>query len=230
MMALPCTQSIRRALTVALCLVLTACGSNALAPSWQSDAKGASDRAVQAYFEGDQRVEQAEFTRARQELARTGDVSQMARLELLRCAAQVASLVITPCAAFQVLAQDATSEERAYSRYLEGKALPSDLPLLPAAQRDVAAVLPSQATTVLRGIDPLSAMVAAGVVFTRGGASPELVALAVDTASKQGWSRPLLAWLGVQRTLAEGAGRTTEAQRVQRRIDLVAPKSSVEPR
>lgn len=225
MMVLRYTHLARVTGAVALCLALAACSSNPPAPSWQSSAKGASDRAVQAYFEGDKRVEEAEFARAREELARTGDATQIAKLELLRCAAQVASLVIGPCAAFQPLARDATASERAYARYLEGKAVPADFPLLPQSQRVAASASPAQAAEVLDASDPLASLVAAGVIFARGGASPALVNHAIDTASHQGWSRPLLAWLGVQLKLAEEAGRKDEAARVQRRMDLVAPPS-----
>lgn len=211
---------------MALSMVLAACASKPPAPSWQGNAKGASDRALKAYFEGDKRVEDVEFARARAELARTGDPAQLARLELLRCAAQVASLVIAPCSAFEPLAQDATNAERAYARYLQGKALPADLPLLPELQRTAALASANQVGSVLQHADPLAALVAAGVVFARGDATPALVVQAVNTASEQGWSRPLLAWLGVQYKLAETSGRTQEAQRVQRRMELVAPHSA----
>ena len=51
--------------------------------------------------------------------------------------------------------------------------------------------------------------------------TPADVTLAVDTASQQGWRRPLLAWLGVQRQLALEAGQTEVAALAQRRMDLV---------
>ena len=46
----------------------------------------------------------------------------------------------------------------------------------------------------------------------------------MDTASAQGWRRPLLAWLGVQAMRATQAGDTAEAQRIQRRINLITEK------
>jgi hypothetical protein len=58
------------------------------------------------------------------------------------------------------------------------------------------------------------------VRFETGHADPALIAGAVDTASAQGWRRPLLAWLGVQLRLAEQAGAHDEAQRLRRRIAL----------
>jgi len=48
-----------------------------------------------------------------------------------------------------------------------------------------------------------------------------MITLAVDTASAQGWRRPLLGWLKVQALRAERAGDADAAQRLQRRIDLV---------
>ena len=74
--------------------------------------------------------------------------------------------------------------------------------------------------------DPLARLISAAVMLRQQHADPALVALAVDTASGQGWRRPLLAWLGVQRQLAEARGDTAEAARVQRRMELVAPADS----
>jgi hypothetical protein len=73
----------------------------------------------------------------------------------------------------------------------------------------------------LRAIDdPLSRLIATGVLFQQGRASPDAIALAVDTASAQGWRRPLLAWLGVQLALAEKAGDSAAAAALKRRISL----------
>ncbi|MDP3204913.1 MAG: hypothetical protein Q8M80_12675, partial [Hydrogenophaga sp.] len=69
----------------------------------------------------------------------------------------------------------------------------------------------------------LSQLVAAGVLFRSGRATPGVIAQAVDTASARGWRRPLLAWLQVQQERAKAAGDANAAAAVQRRIDLVAP-------
>ena len=46
---------------------------------------------------------------------------------------------------------------------------------------------------------------------------------AADTASAQGWRRPLLAWLDVQARLADERGDAAEAARLRRRMGLVEP-------
>jgi hypothetical protein len=159
-----------------------------------------------------------EFGRARSEVSSTGRADLMARAELLRCASRVASLVLEPCTGFEALRQDAAPAERAYADYLAGELKPSDAAVLPEAQRAAAAGSADAAT--LKSMEPLSQLVAAGVMFRTGRASPAVLQQAVDTASAQGWRRPLLAWLGVQLRLAEKSGDVETAARLQRRITL----------
>ncbi len=204
-------------------MALAACSSTPPPPDWPLEAKGSSERATEAWLSGDSRIEAAEFGRARAEVARTGQVALVARLELLRCATRVASLVVESCAGFDALAQDAAPAEQAYARYLAGTTRAGDAALLPEVHR--ALVGNASPDTALAAIkDPLSQLVAAGVLFRRGRATPAVIAQAVDTASARGWRRPLLAWLQVQQQRAQAAGDTAAVAALQRRIDLVAPR------
>jgi hypothetical protein len=214
--------------TAALCLataLLAGCASGPPVPDWQQAARGALDLAVAAELRGDSRIATLEFDRARAEIARTGRPDLLARAELLRCATQVASLQLGPCAAFEALRADAAPPERAYADHLLGQLAPARAALLPAAQQAVLALGPAPADTVavaaLQALaDPVSRLVGAAVLLQAGRAGPLVVQQAVDTASAQGWRRPLLAWLGVQRQRAASAGDGAEAARLQRRIDL----------
>lgn len=214
----------RRTGLVLAVVLLSACGSKPPTPAWQMSAHGALDRYVNAFMTGNARVELAEFNQARSALARTGDVALVARAELTRCALRIASLALEPCAGFEPLRVDAPPAERAYADYLAGRLAPADASLLPAPHRPVAAGNATGAS-VRAVTDPLTRLVAAGVLLQAGRASPELVQVAVDTAAAQGWRRPLLAWLGVQLRGAEQAGATEEALRLKRRIALVAGES-----
>ena len=203
-------------------IFLTACASGPKSPDWQLTSKGAMERAVAAYLEGNSRVETAELARARFEISSTGRVDLMARVELLSCASRVASLVFEPCAGFEKLRQDALPAERAYADYLAGKLPPQDIHLLSKEQQIIAVASVSREQPAIEKIaDPLARLVAAGAAFQAGLASPVLVQAAVDTASSQGWRRPLLAWLGVQLKLAVASGNQLESERVQRRIALI---------
>lgn len=201
--------------------LLTGCANRPPVPDWQMDAKGASERFVKAYAAGNSRVETLEFAKARSALASTGRPDLLARLELLRCATRVASLVFEPCVGFEALRADAQPAERAYADYLAGLLAATNVALLPPAQQGVATAAPAAQAAALQNVDePLSRLVAAGVLLRRGQASPAVLAQAVETASAQGWRRPLLAWLGAQALRAEQAGNALEAARLRRRMDL----------
>ena len=204
-------------------VMLAACSNNPPAPDWQMNAKASAERATQAWLTGEQRVEAAEFARARREVASTGQPALMARVELLRCAGRVAALDMGPCTGFDALATDAAPAEQAYARYLAGRSTAADAALLPEAHRPFAAGSASPDAALAAIADPLSRLVAAGVLFQRSQVTPGVIVQAVDTASAQGWRRPLLAWLKVQQARAQAAGVTEEVARIQRRIDLVAP-------
>ncbi|MDO9437820.1 MAG: hypothetical protein Q7T95_20480 [Hydrogenophaga sp.] len=208
-------------------LALAACSNSPPAPEWQMNAKGSAERATQAWLVGDARIEAAEFARVRSALSSTGQPALLARAELLRCATRVASLVFEPCAGFDALAADAAPAEQAYARYLMGTATPADAPLLPEAHRALVSAGTSSPDAALNAIqDPLSQLVAAGVLLRSGRASDAVAERAVGTSSARGWRRPLLAWLSVQHQRAQAAGAADEAARLQRRIDLVQGKTS----
>jgi hypothetical protein len=201
--------------------LLAACGNQPRTPDWQSNSHGALQRFTSAYLKGDARVEAVEFEHARAELAATGQPGMVARAELTRCAVAVASLVLDRCEGFERLRRDAPAAERAYADYLAGRVAPAEVALLPEQHRAIASGR-EDAAAVQAISDPLSRLVAAGVLFRMGRASPQIVALAADTASHEGWRRPLLAWLGVQAQRAERAGARDEAERIRRRMDLVS--------
>ena len=193
-------------------------------PDWQLNAKGSLDRAIAEYLAGDTRASSTDFDRARSEISRTGRIDLLARAELRMCAAQVASLVFETCAGFEKLRVDAPAAERAYADYLAGRVQPDAVALLPTSQRGVAAKSASDqaAAAAVNDIDdPLSRLVGAGVLFQSDRATPELISVATETASAQGWRRPLLAWLGVQRMRAEKAGDSDAAERLRRQIEIV---------
>jgi hypothetical protein len=220
---------ISRILVASITLFLAACSSTPPPPDWQMNAQGSMERSIEGYLVGNVRVEAAEFARAKSEIARTGRADLLARVELMRCAARVASLANVEkeeCDGFEKLRPDAAAPERAYADYLAGRSQ-ADTSLLPPQHRAIAAQS-ADASTVQKIADPLSRLVAAGVIFRRGEASPALLATAVETASGQGWRRPLLAWLGVQLIRAEKTADSGEADRLRRQIALVENAPVVE--
>ena len=232
-----------------LLALLAACSSKPPQPDWQVNASDALQRSLAAYLSGDARIEAQEFAKARSEVARTGRADLLARTELARCAGRTASLVVEECSAFEALRPDAAPPELAYADYLAGRVRPQDVALLPEQHRATATALAAAPPTALAATgaasvagttatatatttsasaaplpdaaDPLARLVAAGALFRAGRASPTLIASAIDTASSQGWRRPLLAWLNVQLEVARQAGDSATEALARRRIAIV---------
>jgi hypothetical protein len=218
MMLAPSRRPAAAALVVLL-LLLAGCGSKPRQPDWLVNADGAQDRFERAYLEGDDAVAATEFARFRSEVASTAQPGLVARAELTRCAVQVASLDLSPCTGFEPLRADAPEADRAYADFLAGKIAPEQAKSLPEAYRGIAGGQGGAAA--MKGIkDPLSRLVAAGVLLRTEKADPEVLQVAVDTASAQGWRRSVMAWLGAQAMRAELAGATEEAARLRRRMQL----------
>lgn len=232
-----------RALPIAAMVLLGACSTQPRVPDWQLNAKAASDRFVAAELTGNVRVAALELGRARQALSATGRADWLARLELLACAVRQASLDFSACTAFEALRSQAALSETAYADYLAGQLDPAWLELLPAPQRPLARFLaggsgpadPKKASglagvSALEAMDePLSRLLAAAVLVRAGQGGPAVLQDAVNTASDQGWRKPLLAWLGLAAQRAEQAGHTQEALRLRARMALVAPQGAAAP-
>jgi hypothetical protein len=201
---------------ILLTMILAGCASKPQPPEWQANAHGALDGFTDAWLHGDTAAADAEFARARRETASTGRFDRVAQAELVRCAAHVAALDYD-CPGYAALAGDATPAQQAYAAYLQGQWQGLNAGLLPEQHRAVVA------GGTLAGVqDPLARLVAAGALMKAGKIAPADIANAVDTASSQGWRRPLLAWLGVQEQRAQAAGDSAAVQQIRRRIALAS--------
>ena len=221
-------------ITLLSALLLSACASKPVPPDWQTNAFAALKDFSAAYLKGNTRLADFEFARAKSEIASTGRADLLARAELTRCAVRLASLELDQCAGYQTLAAEAGPDEQAYAAFLTGQWRGLDVARLPVPYRAIvltaAAKQPAdpQPSALAAIEDPLSRLIAAGALLQGNRLSSFDVATATDTASSQGWRRPLLAWLGVQLKRAGDAQDAQSASRIQRRIDLVlqgAPKN-----
>ncbi len=192
-------------------------------PDWRRDAVSGLETYQKRWLEGEGRAAELAFDRARAEIARTGRLDLAARAELIRCATRVAALDFSPCSEYDRLAAYAAPADAAYARFLSG-----DWQGLEAGQ------LPGQYARLLGARDedrrnraaqaigePLPRLIAAALLFKTAQITPQTLAGAAETASEQGWRRPLLAWLQVQLRRAEAAGDLAAVARLNRQIELV---------
>lgn len=202
-------------------VLLVGCAAKAPTPDWKLEAQSASERAVQAYLEGHTRVAQAQWSKAFNEVAATGQPGRMARVALLQCAAQTAALEVTDCPRYQRYALGADPVEQAYARYLLAQHTAADVPLLPTGQQKVALQLVQGSAIEMGSGEPLSQLTAAGVALRAGAIDKNGVEHAIEVASGQGWRRALMAWLAVAQRMAQQAGDAATVQAMELRLQIL---------
>lgn len=193
-----------------LSLLLAACASGQTPPDWKSDAQTAIQRYTRHYLAGDVKLADASFARARAAVAATGDVAAVGRIELVRCGLHAAALDFTPCSGYHELAGIRTTPaDRAYARFIGGDWQGMEVKLLPAQYISLAAASSRPQAEINRVIaaigDPVSRLVASGLMVKRGVFDAATLQVAVDTAAAQGWRRPLLTYLNLQQKLGGDA-------------------------
>jgi hypothetical protein len=211
-----------------LAVLLGACSGTPPPADWKLNAVSLLEQAQQRWLEGDGKSAEQALNKARLEIAKSGRTDLLARAELATCAAHIASLDFTPCAAFDKLAADAAAGDMAYARFLaadwaglDAKLLPAHYASLISAKDDASA---NRAALEIK--EPLPRLIAAAVLFRSSRAEPATLNAAVETASERGWRRPLLAWLRVQHKRALASGERDAAAMLQRRIDLTLSRAS----
>lgn len=215
----------RRTLLLACCaLALAGCGNKPRVPDWLVNADMAQERFIRAWLRGEEREAAQEFRILRAAVEQTAQIDLVARAELTRCAVRVAALDFDPCTGLAPLQPHVPAEEQAYAAFLAGEATPAQTELLPKEYRAIAGG--AQGGDALKKIkEPVSRLVAAGVLLRTGRADPAVIEAATATASEQGWRRAVLAWLRLQLRRAEQAGATQEAERLRQRIAIAAGES-----
>lgn len=203
--------------------LLAACAGGPPPADWQVAARDGLERFGYAWLSGETRTAEAPLDSARNAVASTGRLDLAARVELSRCGYLTAGLAFD-CAALNADSRaHATATDQAYARFLQGDWAGLDLNQLEARYRPLlqATDAAGRNRAAYAIDDPTSRLIAAALLFKRNEATPELITTAIDTASAQGWRRPLLAWLGITKQRAEHAGDANASAYYQQRITLV---------
>ena len=215
--------AVRPVAVLASVLMLAGCAGGSPAPEWETRAHAALEKFKQRYLEGNVRLAQQDFVEAKAAVGATGKPALVARVELVRCALGTAALDEEACTGFAALRDDATEDDRAYGVFLSGHMRELAADRLPSPYRAVARARDETARNqAMQHIsDPVSRLIAAGALFRGAQLSTDGLNAAIDTASVQGYRRPLLAYLGVQAKKADASGDAAASQAIRQRIELV---------
>jgi hypothetical protein len=214
----------RYVLLVSLSLLLAACGGGPKTPDWKLDSISLIERYKKAELKGQNKLAENYFEQALAAAGSAARLEETARLHLTRCATRQASLAFEPCNGYLEFAKLGTApEDEAYHRFIGGQWDGLDAGKLPSQYRDFAANRdPARNFGIIQKIgDPLSRLVAVSVAVMRKQADDATLKLAAETASEQGWRKPLLVYLKLQETQAGLKGDQAELEKLRARIKLV---------
>lgn len=205
-------------------LLLQACGGGPKVPDWKKDSVNLIEKYKIAELKGENLRAERYFEQALDAAGSAGKLGETARLHLVRCATRQARLVHEPCKGYLEHAKfGASQEDEAYYRFLTNQWDKLDSSKLPSSYRDyVKTTDPAKSLASLKGIsDPLSRLIAASIAIARKQADDATLNLAAETASEQGWRKPLLVYLKLLENRASLKDDKPELARLRARIKLV---------
>lgn len=173
-------------------------------------------------------VTERHFRKALEEIKKSGNLDLLGKAWLTRMALEVALLMEMEEAEYlKVAAAQPVPANRNFYLFLKGEKASVDRSLLPTqycsfidAYRSGSLVETERRIAAMED-DPLSQLIAAGIAMRHNMESEAILRTAVDTASRMGWKRALLAWLERLWSFHEAAGEGAKAASVRQRIDLM---------
>lgn len=219
-------------LLLTACLILLAgCGGKTPPPDWKVDSADLIERYQKHELRGENILADRYFQQAVHAAGSAGQVAETARLWLVRCAVRRASLDDDDCSEYVELAKFGTTEEdRAYYQFITLDWSGVDASRLPKHYAALVAGAADKRHAQVAAIDaPLSRLLAASLVVKRGEADDALLSLATETASAEGWKRPLLVYLKLAEKRASERQDDAALAAIQARIRLVEQPFSASP-
>ncbi len=217
----------KKVVWIAVLLLLAGCSTSKPAPNWLSAGYNQLDNYKKHYLSGQEKIAALEFTDALKEIKKSGDLEILGRAQLIRMAVQTATLQdLTNAEYRKIEAVHPSPGNSNFYAFLQGALAQVDAKLLPSQYLGVVETFrrPGKGER-LRAIeqmeDPLSQLIAAGILVRMGEDNEALLQKAVATASAEGWKKALLAYLARLQAYYEGKQERSRAQAIEQRINLI---------
>ena len=214
--------------SLVLCLLAFICAcSSATVPRWMDTASRQLENYKVNFLTNAEDDSEPNFTKARTAISSNNDLNLLAVVYLTRYALHTAVLENFDDSEFiRIDKLQPNTAHRAYYDFLKGnfqQIKPGDLPDqyrklpslmssgdLSAAYRKIASI-----------DDPLSLLIACGVWVKYLPVDESILQLAIDTAARQGWRRPLWAYLTRLQQYYADRGETAKSENIKKRLELL---------
>lgn len=217
----------KRFLFLFFVLVVAAGCASRPAPEWIGASYNHLESFKRHYLRGDEILAEKSFRRALEEIRTSGDIDAMAKAYLIRYAVRTAALEAFDDREYLRLAADRSGLPHAhYYAFLKGSFAEVDVDRLPVQYRPfLKALLNGNPGDIereaIRIEDPLSRLIAAGLIVRARQAGEPLLNEAIETASGQGWKKPLLAYLTKLDRYYDSEKETSKAAEVRKRLEWI---------
>ncbi|MBP7017742.1 MAG: hypothetical protein KBB23_11265 [Smithella sp.] len=208
-------------------LLICACGGAGHIPVWKEKAYSQLDEYKTSFLTGREASTEPHFEKARKEIGAGNDLGLLTVAYLTKYALHTASLEPFDASEFAKLYRlEPHPADMAYCHFLKGNFSAVDTKELPARYAGVLkAASGKDAATAGREIaaidDPLSRLIACGVWTRYLPADEAILKIGIDTASANGWRRPLWAYLERLQNYYLENGDQAKANSVSERLKLL---------
>lgn len=207
--------------------LLVGCGSSKPVPDWKEASFNLLDNYKKSCLNGKEGIAEVYFNKAVDEIKRSGDLDILARAYLTKYACQVAVLETFDDSEFlRIDAVEPILRNKNFYSFLKGAFDSIDENQLPQQYvgflRAFKGGNKDEITHEISNMDnPLSKLIAIGLLVRKNNADETELTLAIDVASQNGWKKALLAYLAKLQSYYEMNNKPDKAAHVAERIQLL---------
>ncbi len=208
------------------CLLLAGCGSKRI-PDWTYAGYNQLEDFKKSFLTGDDKIAALHFKKAVEEIKKSGNPDILAKAHLTKYAVQTAVLETIDDDLYLKIAEVQSLQKNShFYHFLKGKVDQVESQFLPEQYRGIMETLrkgnkadiPADCAKIE---DPLSRLIAIGIVIQSGENGVQLLQTAVDTASANGWKKALLIYLEKLADYYTMKKEPETATGIRKRIDLM---------
>ena len=207
--------------------LLVGCGSSKPVPDWTDASFNQLDNYKKSYLSGKERIAEAYFNKAVDEIKSSGDLEILARAYLTKYAVHVAVLdAFDDREYMRIDAVEPILQNKNFYSFLKGAFDNIDEKLLPQQYAGFLRAFQSGkkddvAHEISKMDNPLSKLIALGLLVQKNKNDETDLKLAIDIASHNGWKKALLAYLFKLQSFYKTNNKPDKAAHVEERIQLI---------
>jgi hypothetical protein len=207
-------------------MLFSGCGSKQI-PDWTNAAFNQLDAYKKGDLAGNTFIADLHFKKATEEIKKSGNLEILARAYLTKYAVRVAVLEKIDDREYLAIEKiQPSAANRNFHEFLKGNFDHVDQDLLPEQYHGFLTAFRSRkedslADELLKIEDPLSRLIAAGLLVRLDRYDERCLQIAIETASKNGWKKALLVYLETIQKYYEKKKEPEKAANTRKKIDLI---------